>query len=168
MSTQSGVRKRRWFSSAAGLITPRDLAVAVIAIGATLGVTALAASGSANSAASAPVPLDSAAIEWNDVAVSRDGTHSVRHFFRAPTATLDELELHVTTLPAGELSHPAHKHPNEELVIVREGTVEALVNGRLKRVGPGSVIFNAANQMHSLRNVGSGPATYHVINWKSR
>jgi len=52
-------------------------------------------------------------------------------------------------------------------VIVREGTIEALVNGEWKRVGPGSVIFNASNQLHGLRNVGSTSATYHVINWNS-
>jgi quercetin dioxygenase-like cupin family protein len=141
------------------VLTLREITVAAIAVGATLCVTALAAS-------NAPI-MGSRAIEWNDVPVLQDGAHSVRHFFKAPTATLDDLELHVTTLPAGEVSHPAHKHPNEELVIVKEGTVEVLVNGEMRRVGPGSVIFNASNQTHSLRNVGNGPATYHVINWKS-
>jgi len=41
------------------------------------------------------------------------------------------------------------------------------VNGELKRIGPGSIIFQAANQMHSIRNVGDVPATYHVIKWNS-
>jgi len=40
-----------------------------------------------------------------------------------------------------------------------------LVDGKMKRVGPGAVVFNASNEMHSLRNVGDTPATYHVINW---
>jgi quercetin dioxygenase-like cupin family protein len=80
---------------------------------------------------------------------------------------LDELELHVTTLNPGQASHPPHQHPNEELVIIREGTIEALVQGEWKRVGPGSVIFNASNQLHGLKNVGDTPATYHVINWTS-
>jgi quercetin dioxygenase-like cupin family protein len=75
------------------------------------------------------------------------------------------LELHVTTLNPGQEPHPPHRHPNEELVILREGTVEALVNGDWKRLGPGSVIFNASNQLHGLRNVGTVPAIYHVINW---
>jgi quercetin dioxygenase-like cupin family protein len=53
------------------------------------------------------------------------------------------------------------------MIIIREGTVETLVDGEWKRVGPGSVIFNASNVLHGLRNAGDGPATYHVINWKS-
>jgi XRE family transcriptional regulator, regulator of sulfur utilization len=87
--------------------------------------------------------------------------------FRAPTATLDELECHITTLNPGQSSHPPHKHPEEEILIVREGTVESLVNGTLRRVGPGSVIFQASNQEHAIRNVGETPATYHVFSWKS-
>jgi quercetin dioxygenase-like cupin family protein len=139
------------------MITRRDMTVALVSIGATLAATAFAQSNI----------MGSRAVDWGAVPVSQDGTHSVRHFFKAPTATLAELEVHVTSLPAGEMSHPAHKHHNEELVIVKEGTVEVLVNGRLQRVGPGSVIFNASNQMHSLRNVGNSAAVYHVINWKS-
>nr|WP_298727621.1 cupin domain-containing protein [uncultured Steroidobacter sp.] len=139
------------------MITLRDLSIAALSVAATLGVTALAASNSK--------PLGSVAIDWNAVPVTQEEVRAVRQFLRAPTATLNELELHVTTLPAGATSHAPHKHPNEELVIVKEGTVEVLVDGQLKRVGPGSVVFNASNQMHSLRNVGDGPTTYHVINW---
>ena len=91
----------------------------------------------------------------------------MRTVVQQPTATLDELEIHITTLNPGESPHPPHQHPDEELVIIKEGTVESLVNGQLQRVGPGSIIFQAANQMHSIRNVGSGPATYHVIKWNS-
>ena len=99
--------------------------------------------------------------------MSKTALGETRPIVRAPTATLDELELHVTTLNAGESSHAPHKHPNEELVIIREGTVDVLVQGEWKRVGPGSVIFNASNELHGLRNVGTGPATYHVMDWTS-
>ena len=136
------------------MITLRDMTVAVLSITATVAL-----------AASNPKVMGSVAVEWNDIPVKQEEVRAVRQFFRAPTATLNELELHVTTLPAGATSHAPHKHPNEELVIVKEGAVEVLVDGQLKRVGPGSVVFNASNQMHSLRNVGNGPATYHVINW---
>ena len=84
-----------------------------------------------------------------------------------PTATLEELEIHVTTLNPGIASHPPHHHPNEEIVIVRTGTVEVLTGGVWKRLGPGSIIFNASNSEHALKNVGTTPATYDVINWKT-
>ena len=141
------------------MITRRDLVVAFIAISVTLGVVALADQ-------KAPV-MQSSAFDWNSIPVKQTAVGSARSFFRAPTATLDELELHVTTLNPGQASHPPHQHPNEELVIIKEGTVEALAQGEWKRLGEGSVIFNASNQLHGLKNVGTTPATYHVINWKS-
>ncbi len=111
--------------------------------------------------------MQSSAFDWNAIPAKETKVGSVRSFFKAPTATLEELELHVTTLNPGQEPHPPHRHPNEEMVIIREGTVEALVNGDWKRLGPGSVLFNASNQLHGLRNVGSIPAVYHVINWKT-
>lgn len=141
------------------MITRRDITIAALSVAATFGITAMAAPSSQL--------MGSVAIDWNDVPVQQEEVRAVRQFFQAPTATLEELELHVTTLQPGTTSHAPHKHPNEELVIIKEGTVEVLVDGQLKRVGPGSVVFNASNQMHSLRNIGDGPATYHVINWTS-
>jgi XRE family transcriptional regulator, regulator of sulfur utilization len=141
------------------MITYRDLIVALGAIGATCCAFAVAGQ--------RPPIIGSSAYDWNGIPITKTEVGEVRQFFKGPTATLDELEVHATTLNAGQTSHPPHRHANEELVIVREGTVEALVNGEWRRLGPGSVIFNASNQLHGLRNVGSGPATYHVVNWKS-
>jgi mannose-6-phosphate isomerase-like protein (cupin superfamily) len=49
---------------------------------------------------------------------------------------------------------------------VKEGTIEAYVGDKWVRVGPGSVIFNAANVDQSMRNPGDTPATYHVITFR--
>jgi len=140
------------------VITRRDLLVALIAIACTAGAFALVGQ--------APV-MGSSIFDWNSIPAKPTEVGSVRSFFKARTATLDELEIHVTTLLPGKASHPPHRHPNEELIIVMQGTVETLSNDEWKRVGPGSVIFNASNQLHGLRNVGTGDAVYYVINWKS-
>jgi XRE family transcriptional regulator, regulator of sulfur utilization len=141
------------------MLTARDTVVAVVAAACTLGVSA--------AARSQATLLPSSAFDWTAMQVRQTAVGAVRQVVRAPTATLVELEMHITTLNAGQTSHPPHQHPNEELIIVREGTVEALVNGEWKRLGPGSIIFQATNQPHAIRNAGDGPTTYHVINWKS-
>jgi uncharacterized cupin superfamily protein len=111
--------------------------------------------------------MSSQVFDWDKLTAKNTAKGQVRKVCQAPTATLDELECHITTLNPGEEAHPPHQHPDEEIIVVKEGTVESLVNGNLVRVGPGSVIFQAANQMHSIRNVGDTPATYHVIKWNS-
>ena len=140
------------------MITRRDVMVALVAAACTAGGFAVADE--------LPM-LGSAVFDWNSVAAKPTESGSVRSFFKVRTPTLEQLEVHVTTLNPGKSPHPPHRHPNEEMIIVRQGTVEAMVNGEWKRVGPGSVIFFASNQLHGLRNVGTEPAVYHVINWKT-
>ena len=140
-------------------ISRRDIVVALVAAAVAWSATAYADGRAA--------VLGPAVWEWNGLQAKPTDVGALREVVRRPTATLDELEMHVTTLNPGLASHPPHTHPNEELVIVREGEVEVLSGGDWKRLGPGSIVFNASNSPHALRNVGSGPATYHVINWKS-
>jgi quercetin dioxygenase-like cupin family protein len=142
------------------MLTRKEISLVVITALATVTIVALA------QPTSKPV-MGSAAIEWNTIAATTNTNGLSRKFFDQPTATLERLECHVTTLDPGLSSHPPHHHAEEEIIIIREGTVETLVNGEWKRVGPGSVIFNASNVEHALRNVGDTPATYHVLMWRS-
>ena len=153
------------------MIKQRDIAIVVIA--ALVGAVTMGSVMSLLHLKSGVVPvavngkpvIGESVYDWNTMEVKKTPVGESRTVLRGPTATLDELEMHVTTLNPGEASHPPHKHPNEELIILDQGTVEALINGEWKRVGTGSVIFNASDVMHSLRNVGDTPATYHVVNW---
>lgn len=111
--------------------------------------------------------LHSTVFDWNSLTVKPTAVGATRSVVSSPTATLSNLEIHVTTLNPGQMPHPPHRHPNEELVLIDQGTVEAFNHGVWTRVGPGSVIFNASNEVHGLRNVGDGPAQYHVINVKT-
>jgi XRE family transcriptional regulator, regulator of sulfur utilization len=108
------------------------------------------------------------AVTWDEIQAKPAGTSGMsRSVLRAPTATLDELEIHVTALPAGKTTHAPHTHANEEIIVVREGTLEAFQNGRTTRVGPGSLLFMGSNEPHNVTNVGGTTALYHVINWAS-
>jgi ketosteroid isomerase-like protein len=75
--------------------------------------------------------------------------------------------MHITALPPGQTTHAPHTHPNEEVIVIREGVLEAFQNGKTTRVGPGGFLFMASNQPHNVVNVGETTAVYHVINWHS-
>lgn len=109
--------------------------------------------------------MGSTVFNWNEMKPEKTATGEVRSVCKAPTATVEQLEIHVTTLNPGMEPHPPHRHVNEELIIIREGNCEALSNGSWVKVGPGSVVFNASNSLHGLRNIGAVPSVYHVINW---
>lgn len=111
--------------------------------------------------------MGAAVFDWSKIEVKTTKSGERRQFFQAPTATLDELECHVTTLNQGEIAHAPHQHPEEELIVVKEGTIEVVQGGVTNRVGAGSVIFHAANVLHGMRNVGDTVASYHVFKWIS-
>ena len=141
------------------MLTRRDITVAL-----TTAVVTLSGAGMMQAQ---PQVMGSRIFLWDSLKVEKTKVGERRDVVRLPTATLDELEMHITTLNAGQESHPPHQHVAEELIIIKEGTLESFVNGEYRRVGPGSIVFQASNQPHSIRNVGTGPATYHVIQWQS-
>ena len=130
-------------------------------------LAAAAILGATLSSAEQPVQ-GSFAITWDEIQSKPTGTSGMaRSVLRSPTATLDELEIHVTALPAGKTTHAPHTHANEELIVIREGTLDAFQNGKVTRVGPGSLLFMGSNEPHNVTNVGTTTAVYHVVNWAS-
>jgi quercetin dioxygenase-like cupin family protein len=112
-----------------------------------------------------PVPLGSTVFKWEDLNARPTGNGERRDVTDRPTATLERFESHITTLLAGRMSHPPHQHGQEELIILRDGTLDVTINGATTRAGPGSLLFFAANDFHNVQNVGETPATYFVFNF---
>jgi len=137
-------------------ITRRDLIVAVAAFATAVAGLALAQS-------TVRPLMHSRAFNWADLKVTPTKVGERRSVFDAPTPTLANFECHITTLNPGESPHPPHRHADEELMIVKEGTVEALQYGQTNIVTAGGIIFEASNELHGLRNVGTNRATYFVI-----
>jgi quercetin dioxygenase-like cupin family protein len=132
--------------------------VAMFAAGSSLALMALAQT------PTPPKPqLGSGVFDWSQLVAKPTKVGARRDVFDAPTATLSNLECHVTTVNPGEAPHAPHRHPDEELIVIKEGTLEVMVNGVTRQAGPGAVVFFAANDFHGLRNGGTTPATYYVL-----
>lgn len=110
-------------------------------------------------------PLGSTVFKWEDLKAKPTPNGERRDVTEKPTATFEMFESHITTLAPGKLSHAPHQHAREELIILRDGTLDVHINGVTTRAGPGSLLFFASNDFHNVENVGDIPATYFVFNF---
>jgi XRE family transcriptional regulator, regulator of sulfur utilization len=141
-------------------MTRRDISFLAIGLAAGIAATVFAQSDAA------PL-LKSRVYTWESHPVEKTASGERRAIFDSVTATVDRLETHITTVNPGTGSHAAHRHPDEELVFVREGVIEATINGVATKASAGSVIFFASNDLHGMRNAGDVPASYFVLRWTS-
>ncbi len=86
-------------------------------------------------------------------------------YYQGPTNELSAFEGGNLRLNAGMEPHPPHKHPEEEVMIVTEGAGEIYVEGETTRVGPGSMMYTNANELHGIKNTGSEPLLFYYFKW---
>ena len=92
-------------------------------------------------------------------------------FFRGITTRGQAVELKLRELAPGKAPHPPHKHASEEIIMLVEGALEVELNGtdgefgtgQKMTLGPGSVIFDASNVVHGMRNPGQTWAKYFAL-----
>ena len=81
-----------------------------------------------------------------------------RKVFSSPTRWLRSLNSHMSRVEPGA-GYAPHVDPYDVAILVKSGRVRTL--GR--EVGPGTLVWCSAGDMHGMRNVGVEPATYLVF-----
>ena len=104
----------------------------------------------------------------SQVPYAGDAKKKGRSFFRGAEHSGFNLEVHETVLGVGTETHPPHTHEHEEIIIVVEGTVEVSIAGRVDTAEAGSVIYYEPGKPHGLRNAGTTPCRYYVIELRGR
>jgi mannose-6-phosphate isomerase-like protein (cupin superfamily) len=86
-----------------------------------------------------------------------------RDVLRGTLTTGEVIGVHESQQPAGMKPNMPHTIQHTEVMVVIEGTLAFEHDGKLEKVGPGGVIFVASGTLHTVRNVGEGPARYCVV-----
>ncbi len=89
-------------------------------------------------------------------------------YYQGPTDMLEIFEGGNLRLKPGMTPHAPHQHPEEEIMVVTEGHGEISVEGRVTQVGPGSMMYTAAQRLHGIKNTGSGPLLFYYFKWKKK
>ena len=106
---------------------------------------------------------------WTTLEPIKEDTRVRRQVLEGSTTSLANFEVHASTLEPGKAPHPPHTHADqEELMIVKEGTVRITINGVSKTVGPGSIAFAMPGDEHGIENAGNSQATYFILKYKGK
>ena len=71
-------------------------------------------------------------------------------------------------LDAGKTPHPPHTHAEEEVMVIEQGHGDIDVDGKITKVGPGSVMYTAPNVSHGIVNTGNTPIVFYFIKWAGK
>jgi quercetin dioxygenase-like cupin family protein len=107
-------------------------------------------------------PLKSSVVKGQGLpAVGDSPGAKARVYFNGPTGQLAAIASGVVTLEPGSRPHPPHRHPEEELMVVTEGTGEIVVDGVVSQVGAGDMMYAEANVLHGITNTGHTMMTFY-------
>ena len=112
-----------------------------------------------------PPSLGNLVIDPKQAKLTRESFGDLRVFFEGPTAQLKSMTAGSLSLNAGQQPHPPHHHPEEEFMIVTEGTGEILVGGKTYQAAPGSMMYSEAHKLHGVKNTGSAPLLFYYYKW---
>jgi (S)-ureidoglycine aminohydrolase len=104
--------------------------------------------------------------DWDNWSVQPTEKGERREVFDRFTAVFQKMELHVTSLNPGQVSHSPHKHPQEEIILVRSGNALVLVGEGTQPAAKGDLIFFSSGTMHSLKNTGTTPLEYFALQFQ--
>ena len=102
----------------------------------------------------------------SDKAQKLEHPFGVQHiYYQGPTDMLQVFEGGSLSLKSGMEPHPPHKHPEEEILLVTEGSGEISVEGEITKVGAGSMMYTGANRLHGIKNTGKTPLLFYYFKW---
>jgi mannose-6-phosphate isomerase-like protein (cupin superfamily) len=86
-----------------------------------------------------------------------------RDVLRGTLSTGEVIAVHESEQPAGTIPNTLHKIQHSEVIVIMQGTVMFEHDGKSDKLGAGSVILVAPGTLHTVRNIGDGPAKYCVV-----
>ena len=126
-------------------------------------VPAMCLTQQSNSAADKPPVLHSKTYRFEDLKPNPGGNFKMYPVFDGITTRGERLEMHESELHPGETPNPAHTHHNEEIIVIREGTLDVSVGDTTTRMSPGSVAYAESEDKIGIKLVGTSPAKYLVF-----
>lgn len=109
--------------------------------------------------------LENVTLTPSQAKLTREPFGDLRIYFDGPTDQLKSMTAGSLKLNPGATPHEPHRHPEEEFLLVTEGTGEISIEGKLTKVAPGAMMYCAANKLHGIVNTGKTPLLFYFYKW---
>lgn len=111
--------------------------------------------------------LPDSTLDDSKAKLTREPFGDLRIYYDGPTDQLKAMTAGSLKLKAGATPHAPHQHPEEEFMVVTEGTGEISVAGKVTKVGPGTMMYCSANTLHGIVNTGKVPLLFYFYKWRA-
>lgn len=116
--------------------------------------------------AAAGAKIPNATLDASGARISHEPFGDLSIYFEGPTDQIGSMTAGSLRLKPGMSPHPPHTHPEEEFMVITEGTGEILVEGKTAQVAPGSMMYCAGGKLHGITNTGKEPLLFYYYKWK--
>lgn len=113
-----------------------------------------------------PTKLANSTLSAGQAKVTHEPFGDLAIYFTGSTDQVRSMTAGSLRLKPGMSPHPPHQHPEEEFMIVTEGSGEITVDGNKSDVGPDSMMYCAAGKLHGIVNTGTAPLLFYFYKWK--
>ena len=117
----------------------------------------------AGAAMAAKIP--NSTLDKGKAKVTQEPFGELRVYLDGSTDQLKAMTFGSLQLKPGATPHPPHEHPEEEIMIITEGTGDITCDGKVTKVAPGTSMYCAAHKLHTIVNTGKTPLLFYYFKW---
>lgn len=120
-------------------------------------------------AADAPqVSLKSQVVRWDDARVHKADWGQMRFYFTGQTGATQNVLTAVAVVEPGKAVHKAHRHAEEEYLVLVDGTGTWHLAGKEFPAQRGDILYVEPWVYHGLKNTGDRPLIFVVVRYQGK
>ncbi len=147
----------------------KSLVIAVFVAGCGVSFIAAWSLASTTAPADAKPPVNTTrVVSWADAAVNKGDWGEMRVFFRGQTGGTQDVLAATAVVEPGKAVHRAHRHAEEEYLLINEGVGIWSVDGKEFAAKKGDCLYVEPWVFHGLTNTGKTPLVFTVVRYNPK
>lgn len=146
----------------------RPLVLAAVVCGGMLALTLFASPSESAGPSTRPSAIQSKIVAWKDASSHKGDWGEMRTYFRGETLGTKNAFSAVAVVAPGKAVHRAHRHVEEEYLVINEGSGVWQLGDKTFPARKGDMLYVEPWVYHGLTNTGDNPLVFTVIKFNSK